>query len=64
MFYKFKTPDHPEANGQKAKDGDIAFRVWFPTDEGGKVEIYMGEKGFANLLEAIKQYEKHKINEK
>ena len=49
MNYVFRTPDFP----RKPEEGDASFTVWFPTDEGGRVTIVMGEEGFNNLCSNV-----------
>jgi hypothetical protein len=40
--YKFKTKDHPEADGRRPVNGDQEWRLVLPLEDGGTLTIHMG----------------------
>lgn len=53
MRYKFQTEDSPSARGRRAQEGDVAYPVDFPTDEGGRLTVVMGREGFVKLAACV-----------
>lgn len=49
----FRTIDHPEANGRKAKIGDQAYQLRFPLEDGRELVLSYGEPGFQTLTQLL-----------
>ena len=50
---KFRTEDHPEANGREPKDGERGYTLRFPLEDGRELVVEIGQRGFdvtTNLL--------------
>ena len=50
MLYKFLTSGHPASLNKTPQAGDQAIVMHFETDEGGRVEIHMGQAEFQSHL--------------
>lgn len=61
MNYTFRTKDHPEANGRKPRHGEVAIRLFFPTEDGGRLDVLVGLKGFEDLREVMEQYSRDEM---
>lgn len=42
---RLRTKCHPEANGRKPKDGDVAWRLRIRLENGEMLELELGQKG-------------------
>ncbi len=56
-MYRFKTKDHPEANGRQPKPGEIGYRFFFPLEDGNVLVVHTGEVGKNALAEVLRQAE-------
>lgn len=50
---RFRDRSHPNANGRTAQPGEAGYTVWFPLDDGRKLEVLLGREGIANLRKVI-----------
>lgn len=53
MTHEFKTKDHPEANGRKAKAGEQEYVATFPLEDGSFLRVRMGQEGFNNTTNLL-----------
>ncbi len=53
MNYVFHSPNHPEANGREPRQGEESFMVYLPTDEGGRITVYLGRDEFVKHAATI-----------
>jgi hypothetical protein len=51
----FRTKDHPQANGRKARSGEHAWPFHFPLEDGRTLILGMGDEGRCHLAECITQ---------
>jgi len=49
----FRTQDHPEANGRLPEAGEHAYTFHFNLEDGRRVKLEIGEKGFQSLSQVI-----------
>lgn len=42
---EFRTKDHPEANGRKPVEGDVAWTARIPLENGEELVLRMGKQG-------------------
>lgn len=54
---RFRTKDHPEANGRTPQAGEQQWSFWFPLDDGTKLYLSMGKEGRDNLRSLVMQEE-------
>jgi len=51
--YRFRTQDHPEANGRAPLLNEHAYTFHFNAEDGSKISLEVGEKGFQSLSQVI-----------
>lgn len=64
MIYRFKTKDCPDANGRQPQFGEQKWTLNFPTEDGGRVFIEMGNKGREAILTMLAQEDSDDAAEK
>lgn len=57
MNYRFFTRDHPQANGRQPEPGEVGIRLYFPLEDGGRLDVMIGEEGLRNLINVLAQYQ-------
>ena len=59
MIIKYKSADHPEANGRKPQIGDLRWTLSFPLENGDDyLELEIGGKGREAILDMLNQEDK------
>ena len=59
MIIKYKSADHPEANGRKPQPGDLRWTLSFPLENGDDyLELEIGRKGREAILDMLNQENK------
>ncbi len=53
MNYRFRSRNHPEANGRQPVSGEESFRLLFATEEGGSIEVMLGHADFVNHVACL-----------
>lgn len=48
-----RTPDHPEANGRRARPGEREYEMSFPLEDGRVLILKYGQKGFDSISQVI-----------
>jgi hypothetical protein len=56
--YKFRTKDHPEANGRQAEHGDLQWVLKFPLDGGGTLLLEIGANAMQSFVSILDQARK------
>lgn len=51
--YRFRTKDHPEAEGRQPNCGDVDYPLTFPLEWGRTLVVRLGQSGFDSLCELI-----------
>ena len=51
----FRTDDHPMANGREAQLGEQVYFFLFPLEDGTKLQVETGQKGYQALSEMMRQ---------
>lgn len=52
---RFRTQDHPQANGRKARDGEHAWPFRFLLEDGRTLVVEMGDEGRMHVAECVTQ---------
>lgn len=50
---KFRDRSDPEANGRQPQPGEQRYTVFFPLEDGRRLEIHMGREGIKHLRKVI-----------
>jgi hypothetical protein len=50
---RFRTIDHPEANGRQPKAGEVAYVIVLPLEDGRSLELGMGPIGITKFREFL-----------
>lgn len=58
MLYKFKTRNHPEANGRSPKDGEQDYSLSVPLDDNAMLHINLGEEDFISVAAMVRMMTK------